>query len=69
MADDFGHKSIKTRRLVLRKIIMRKGVFLGFFPDNPQDKFYQSEKIQTPAELSDTKPKPSPAERKNNQRK
>ena len=25
---------------------MRKGVFLGFFPDNPQDKFYQSEKFK-----------------------
>ena len=25
---------------------MRKGVFLGYFPDNPQDKFYQSEKFK-----------------------
>ena len=46
LADDFGHKSIKTRRLVLRKIIMKKGVFWGYFPDNPQDKFYQSEKFK-----------------------
>ena len=45
---------------------MKKGVFLGYFPDNPQDKFYQSEKFQTPAELSVTKPK---LKEKNNQRK
>ena len=28
------------------KIVMKKGVFLGYFPDNPQDKFYQSEKFK-----------------------
>lgn len=61
MADDFGHKSIKTRRLVLRKIIMRKGVFLGYFPDNPQDKFYQSKKFKHL--LNYLTQKPSPAER------
>lgn len=27
------------------KIIMKNGVFLGYFPENPQDKFYQSEKF------------------------
>ena len=32
--------------LSLKKIIMKKGVFLGYFPDNPQDKFYQSEKFK-----------------------
>jgi transcription-repair coupling factor len=37
---------LKMRRLVLRKIIMRKGIFWGYFPDNPQDKFYQSEKFK-----------------------
>ena len=25
---------------------MRKGVFWGYFRDNPQDKFYQSEKFK-----------------------
>lgn len=28
------------------KIVMKNGVFLGYFPDNPQDKFYQSEKFR-----------------------
>lgn len=28
------------------KIVMKKGVFLGYFPDNPQHKFYQSEKFK-----------------------
>ena len=28
------------------KIVMKKGVFLGYFPDNPQDKFYQSDKFR-----------------------
>lgn len=29
------------------KIVMKNGIFLGYFPDNPQDKFYQSEKFRT----------------------
>jgi len=37
---------LKMRRLVLRKTIMKKSLFLGYFPDNPQDKFYQSEKFK-----------------------
>ena len=28
------------------KIVMKNGIFLGYFPDNPQDKFYQSEKFK-----------------------
>ena len=28
------------------KIVMKNGVFLGYFPDNPQDKFYQSQKFR-----------------------
>ena len=28
------------------KIVMKNGIFLGYFPDNPQDKFYQSEKFR-----------------------
>src|SRR5690606_40251220 len=27
------------------KLIVKNGVFLGYFPANPQDKFYQSDKI------------------------
>ena len=25
---------------------MKNNIFLGYFPDNPQDKFYQSEKFR-----------------------
>ena len=28
------------------KIVVKNGVFLGYFPSNPQDKFYQSEKFR-----------------------
>ena len=28
------------------KIVMKNGIFLGYFPSNPQDKFYQSEKFK-----------------------
>ncbi|WOC52418.1 hypothetical protein BPO_1771 [Bergeyella porcorum] len=28
------------------KIVMKNGVFLGYFPSNPQDKFYQSDKFR-----------------------
>ncbi len=29
------------------KIVMKNGVFLGYFPSNPQDKFYQTNKFRT----------------------
>ncbi|WP_428071306.1 transcription-repair coupling factor [Chryseobacterium gambrini] len=29
------------------KIVMKNGVFLGYFPGNPQDKFYQTNKFRT----------------------
>lgn len=29
------------------KIVMKNGVFLGYFPGNPQDKFYQTNKFKT----------------------
>lgn len=28
------------------RIVMKNGIFLGYFPDNPKDKFYQSEKFR-----------------------
>ncbi|WP_312075161.1 transcription-repair coupling factor [Chryseobacterium sp.] len=28
------------------KIVMKNGIFLGYFPSNPQDKFYQTEKFR-----------------------
>ncbi|MPN55532.1 Transcription-repair-coupling factor [bioreactor metagenome] len=28
------------------KIVVKNGIFLGYFPSNPQDKFYQSDKFK-----------------------
>ena len=28
------------------KIVMKNGVFLGYFPGNPQDRFYQTDKFR-----------------------
>ena len=28
------------------KIVVKNGIFLGYFPSNPQDKFYQSDKFR-----------------------
>ena len=53
----FGHisiinllKSVELKWLAAEigfdKIVMKNGIFLGYFPDNPQDKFYQSEKFR-----------------------
>ena len=60
---------LKMRRLVLRKTIMRKGVFLGYFPDNPQDKFYQSEKFKHLLNYLTQNPSQAQLKEKNNQRK
>ena len=43
-------KSVELKWLAaeigFEKIIVKKGVFLGYFPSNPQDKFYQSDKFR-----------------------
>ncbi|MBP7173503.1 MAG: transcription-repair coupling factor [Cloacibacterium sp.] len=43
-------KSVELKWLAseigFEKIVMKNGIFLGYFPDNPQDKFYQSEKFR-----------------------
>lgn len=43
-------KSVELKWLAaeigFEKIVMKKGVFLGYFPSNPQDKFYQSEQFR-----------------------
>ncbi len=59
LADRFGNlpkeaqnllKSVELKWLAedigFEKIVMKNGVFLGYFPGNPQDKFYQSEKFR-----------------------
>ncbi|MBB1574399.1 MAG: hypothetical protein HG427_002945 [Flavobacteriaceae bacterium] len=48
-------------------MVIKKSVFSGYFPDNPQDKFYQSEKFKHL--LNYLTQNPSQAERENNQRK
>ena len=48
---------------------MRKGVFLGYFPDNPQDKFYQSEKFKHLLNYLTQNPSQAQLKEKNNQRK
>ncbi len=43
-------KSVELKWLAaeigFEKIVMKNNIFLGYFPDNPQDKFYQSEKFR-----------------------
>lgn len=43
-------KSVELKWLAadigFEKIVMKNGVFLGYFPSNPQDKFYQSDKFR-----------------------
>ena len=55
------------RRLVLRKTIMKKSLFLGYFPDNPQDKFYQSEKFKHLLNYLTQNPSQAQLKEKNNQ--
>ncbi len=59
LEDRFGKIPSETRNLLksvelkwlaaeigFDKIVMKNGLFLGYFPENPQDKFYQSEKFK-----------------------
>ncbi|MDO4763179.1 MAG: transcription-repair coupling factor [Flavobacteriaceae bacterium] len=43
-------KSVELKWLAaeigFEKIVMKNGIFLGYFPSNPQDKFYQSEQFK-----------------------
>jgi transcription-repair coupling factor (superfamily II helicase) len=59
LQDRFGNLPIQAKNLLksvelkwlaaeigFEKIIVKSGIFLGYFPGNPQDKFYQSEKFR-----------------------
>ena len=46
---------------------MRKGIFWGYFPDNPQDKFYQSEKFKHLLNYLTQNPSQAKLKEKNNQ--
>ncbi len=43
-------KSVELKWLAaaigFEKIVMKNSIFLGYFPSNPQDKFYQTEKFK-----------------------
>ena len=64
-------KSVELKWLAAKigfeKIVMKKGVFLGYFPDNPQDKFYQSEKFKHLLNYLTQNPSQAQLKEKNNQ--
>ena len=64
-------KSVELKWLAaeigFEKIVMKKGVFLGYFPDNPQDKFYQSEKFKHLLNYLTQNPNQAQLKEKNNQ--
>ena len=64
-------KSVELRWLAaeigFEKIVMKKGVFLGYFPDNPQNKFYQSEKFKYLLNYLTQNPSQAQLKEKNNQ--
>ena len=66
LADDFGHESIKNEAFSFKKNNHEKRHILGIFPRQSTGQILSKWKIQTPAELSVTKPK---LKKKNNQRK
>ncbi len=49
------------------KIVVKNGIFLGYFPPNPQDKFYQSEKFRHIISYLSQNPKEATLKEKNNQ--
>ena len=64
-------KSVELKWLAaeigFEKIVMKKGVFLGYFPDNPHDKFYQSEKFKHLLNYLTQNPSQAQLKEKNNQ--
>ena len=64
-------KSVELKWLAaeigFEKTVMKKGVFLGYFPDNPQDKFYQSEKFKHLLNYLTQNPSQAQLKEKNNQ--
>ena len=49
------------------KLVVKNKVFLGYFPANPQDKFYQSEKFKKIIAYLTQNPKEATLKEKNNQ--
>ena len=48
------------------KIVVKNGIFLGYFPPNPQDKFYQSEKFRNIISYLSKNPKDATLKEKSN---
>ena len=49
------------------KLVVKNKVFLGYFPANPQDKFYQSDKFKKIIAYLTQNPKEATLKEKNNQ--
>ena len=47
------------------KIVVKNGIFLGYFPSNPQDKFYQSDKFRNIIAYLNRNPKEATLKEKN----
>ena len=64
-------KSVELKWLAaeigVEKLVVKNGVFLGYFPTNPQDKFYQSEKFQKIITYLTKNPSEATLKEKNNQ--
>jgi len=64
-------KSVELKWLAaeigFEKLVMKNGVFLGYFPGNPQDKFYHSEKFRNIIAYLTQNPKEATLKEKNNQ--
>lgn len=64
-------KSVELKWLAaeigFEKLVVKNGVFLGYFPGNPQDKFYQSEKFRNIIAYLTQNPKEATLKEKNNQ--
>ncbi len=64
-------KSVELKWLAaeigFEKLVVKNGVFLGYFPPNPQDKFYQSEKFRNIIAYLTQNPQEATLKEKNNQ--
>lgn len=62
-------KSVELKWLAaeigFEKIVVKNGIFLGYFPANPQDKFYQSEKFRHIISYLSQNPKDATLKEKN----
>lgn len=64
-------KSVQLKWLAaeigFEKLVVKNGVFLGYFPGNPQDKFYQSDRFKFIINYLTSNPREATLKEKNNQ--